>query len=114
MFRLAVAVWLITADAASATIGTASYYGGGERLNRHTASGAVFNPNAMAAAHWTLPLGTRVRVTNLRNNKSVVVRINDRGPHPRLHRAIDLTRAAFAKIASTGSGLIRVAISVIR
>ena len=88
--------------------GTASWYGGGEKLNRHTANGEVFRDSTMTAAHWTMRMGTRVRVTNLANGKSVVVRINDRGPHPRLKREIDLTRAAFAKIASLNSGLIRV------
>ena len=58
---------------------TATYYGE-ELAGRRTASGEIFNPNALTAAHRTLPFGTRVRVTNSRNGRSAVVRINDRGP----------------------------------
>ncbi|MGI9408951.1 MAG: septal ring lytic transglycosylase RlpA family protein, partial [Hyphomicrobiaceae bacterium] len=59
--------------------GLASYYWQRQRV----ASGGWFNPNALTAAHKSLPFGTRVRVTNLRNGRSVVVRINDRGPYIR-------------------------------
>ena len=65
----------------------ASYYGQ-EFAGRLTASGERFNPNAMAAAHRTLRFGTRVRVTNSRNGRSVIVRIDDRGPFVK-SRAID-------------------------
>ena len=62
--------------------GRASYYG--ERFRgRRTASGQRFNPDALTAAHRRLPFGTRLRVTNVRNGRSVVVRVNDRGPVPR-------------------------------
>jgi rare lipoprotein A len=66
-----------------------------------TASGERFNPNEMTAAHKTLPFGTRVRVTNRHNGKSVVVRINDRGPYVR-GRIIDLSRAAARAINMYG------------
>jgi len=78
-----------------------SYYGDGQT----TASGEPFNPNAYTAAHKTLPFNTRVRVTNPKNGKSVVVRITDRGPFVS-GRCLDLTTAAFAAIASTSAGVI--------
>lgn len=83
--------------------GLASYYWHGQK----TANGERFNPSAMTAAHRTLPFGTRVRVTNARNGKSVTVRINDRGPFIR-GRVIDLSRAAFARIAPLKAGVVRV------
>lgn len=70
----------------------ASYYGK-ELAGRRTASGERFNPSAMTAAHRTLRFGTRVRVTNSRNGRSVVVRINDRGPFVK-GRSIDLSSGA--------------------
>ncbi len=72
--------------------GWASWYGSGFQGQR-TASGEPFNPQALTAAHRTLPFGTQVRVTNLRNGQSVVVRINDRGPHVR-GRDIDISAGA--------------------
>lgn len=72
-----------------------------------TASGERFNPNAMTAAHKTLPLGTRLKVTNTATGKSVVVRINDRGPYVG-GRCLDLSRGAFAKIAPVSAGIARV------
>ena len=68
-----------------------------------TASGEEFDPNAMTAANRTLPLGTHIRVTNVRNGRSAVVRINDRGPYV-AGRCIDLSRASFAMIADTSQG----------
>ncbi|NNK95173.1 MAG: septal ring lytic transglycosylase RlpA family protein [Desulfobacterales bacterium] len=81
-------------------------------LFRKTASGEHFNQFALTAAHKTLPFGTKVRITNLSNNKSVIVRINDRGPFVK-GRVIDLTRYAFSTIANTDSGVIKVRIEVI-
>jgi len=72
--------------------GAASYYGS-ELEGQPTASGERFNPEGLTAAHRSLPLGTRVRVTNLSNNREVIVRINDRGPFHG-NRVIDLSRAA--------------------
>jgi rare lipoprotein A len=88
--------------------GMASYYWQRQRV----ASGGWFNPNAMTAAHKTLPFGTRVRVTHLRNGRSVVVRINDRGPFIR-GRIIDLSRAAAGVIGMTGQGVARIRMDVI-
>jgi rare lipoprotein A len=78
-----------------------SYYSDGQR----TANGEQFDPNAFTAAHKSLPFNTRVRVTNPANGKSVVVRINDRGPYVS-GRCLDLSRAAFAAIASLGAGVL--------
>lgn len=72
-----------------------------------TASGEQFNPNAMTAAHKTLPLGTRLRVTNPATGASVVVRINDRGPYIS-GRCLDLSRAAFAAIGNLNAGVMNV------
>ena len=88
--------------------GIASFYGR-EHHGGPTASGERFNMNAMTAAHRTAPLGSRLKVTNLRNGKSVVVRINDRGPFVR-GRIIDLSRGAADVLGFTGAGLTHVAI----
>lgn len=88
--------------------GIASYYWQGQM----TASGARFNPNAMTAAHRTLPFGTRVLVTNHSNGRSVTVTINDRGPFIK-GRIIDLSKAAAGAIGMQGQGLARVSVSVL-
>jgi len=80
---------------------------------RATASGERFNNFALTAAHRKLPFGSRVLVTNRRNGRQVVVRINDRGPHVK-GRIIDLTRSAFARIADVDRGVADVDIRVIR
>ncbi|QFY14784.1 septal ring lytic transglycosylase RlpA family protein [Nonomuraea phyllanthi] len=92
---------------ASGTCG-ASYYGEPQM----TASGERFNPSAMTAAHKTLPLGSRVRVTNPNNGESVTVRINDRGPYVG-GRCLDLSEAAFAAIGNTNAGVMRVKYEVL-
>ena len=83
----------------------ASYYGK-ELAGRRTASGERFNPSAMTAAHRTLRFGTRVRVTNSRNGRSVVVRINDRGPFVK-GRSIDLSSGAAQAIGMGSSAHVR-------
>lgn len=91
--------------------GTAAYYS--NRLNgRKTASGQVFNNGALTAAHNTLPFGTRVKVTNVKNNRSVVVRINDRGPTTP-GRIFDLSRAAAAKLGYLRAGLTEVKAEIV-
>jgi len=92
--------------------GLASYYGKGFQ-NKKTASGERFNLHSMTAAHKTLPFGTKVVVKNMRNGKTVKVRINDRGPFVK-GRVIDLSRAAFAQIASLDEGLARVEIRIVK
>lgn len=87
----------------AAQIGLASWYA----LQSRTASGERMNPNAFTAAHRTLPFGTKVRVKNLANGRSVVVRINDRGPFSG-GRVIDISRAAAAKIGMVGRGTAKV------
>ncbi|WP_283774715.1 septal ring lytic transglycosylase RlpA family protein [Brachybacterium equifaecis] len=83
----------------------ASNYGSGDGTDGGpTASGETFNASAMTAAHKTLPLGTRIKVTNTANGKSVIVRINDRGPYAG-GRCLDLSSGAFSQIASLSQGV---------
>ena len=87
--------------------GRASWYGPGFH-GRKTASGETFNANALTAAHRTLPFGTRVRVMNKSTGRSVVVRINDRGPYAH-GRVIDLSRASAQAIGISGIGSVELA-----
>lgn len=91
--------------------GQASYYGN-EFQGRKTANGERFDQSGLTAAHRTLPFGTRVRVTNTQNGKSVTVRVNDRGPFVK-GRVIDLSSSAFKAIASLNAGVVPVRIQVI-
>lgn len=91
--------------------GYASWYGPGF-AGRRTANGEVFDPSQLTAAHKTLPFDTRLRVTNLSNGQSVIVRINDRGPF-RPGRIIDLSRAAAERLRMVGSGVARVRIELL-
>ncbi|MBY5991852.1 septal ring lytic transglycosylase RlpA family protein [Ferrimonas balearica] len=91
--------------------GLASFYAD-KYQGRTTANGERFDQNAMTAAHKTLPFGTKVRVTNLANNRSIVVRINDRGPFVR-GRIIDLSRHGFRQIADLNQGLVEVRVEVL-
>ena len=106
---IAAAAMFAGATSASAQCGHASWYGPGFH-GRKTANGERFNMGAMTAAHKTLPFGTRLKVTNKRSGKSVVVRINDRGPFIR-GRMLDLSKAAASQIGliKTGSGSVCVA-----
>jgi rare lipoprotein A len=92
--------------------GQASWYGPGFYGNR-TASGEVFRPGTLTAAHRSLPFGTRVKVTNLWNGRSTVVRINDRGP---FHggRIIDLAHGAAQELGLTASGVADVKLEVLQ
>lgn len=89
--------------------GNASYYGK-KFHGRQTANGEKFNMRDLTAAHRTLPFNTKVKVTNLKNNKSVIVRINDRGPFAK-GRIIDLSRAAAEKIGLIADGVAMVEIT---
>lgn len=91
--------------------GKASYYSY-ELNQRKTASGEHFNPKSLIAAHKTLPIGTKIKVTNLSNNKSVIVRVADRGPFVK-NRIIDLSFGAAKKIGMLKSGTVKVTIEVI-
>lgn len=86
---------------AAAQSGGASWYGSGHR----TANGERFNPNGLTAAHRSLPFGTRVRVENRRTGRSVVVRINDRGPFVR-GRIIDLSRGSARALGMGGTSYV--------
>lgn len=92
---------LLTTEITFAQTGTASWYGPGFN-GKKTASGKIFNTNHLVAAHRTLPFGTKVKVTNLSNKKSVLVTITDRGPY--MHkRIIDLSKAAKNAIGMGGT-----------
>ena len=89
-------------------VGWASYYKHGAR----TANGESFNPQGLTAAHRTLPFGTKVRVVNIRTGKSVIVRINDRGPFAK-NRIIDLSLGAASVVGLVKSGVSKVRIEVV-
>lgn len=84
----------------------ASYYGHGERLSRHTASGEYFNPHGLTAAHRTLPFGTHLRVSY--RGRSVVVRVNDRGPAKSTGRSLDLSYGAARALGMSGSAPVNI------
>jgi rare lipoprotein A len=92
--------------AAFTQTGMASFYGS-ELHGRKTASGERFNKNAMTAAHRTAPFGSRLKVTNLANGRSVYVRVNDRGPFVR-GRIVDVSLGAARQIGFHGRGVTRV------
>ena len=91
--------------------GQASFYAD-QHQNRKTASGETYKHELKTAAHKKLPFGSYVRATNLETGKSVVVKINDRGPFSK-GRIIDLSKSAFSAIGNTSSGLIKVKIEVV-
>lgn len=103
------AVVIFVTPASAGTVGWASYYKSG----RLTANGERFNASGLTAAHRSLPFGTKVKVTNLRTGKSVIVRINDRGPFIR-GRVIDLSLGAAKVIGLTRTGIARISYAVLR
>jgi rare lipoprotein A len=92
-------------------VGIASYYGR-EHHGRRTASGERFHAGKLTAAHPTLPFGTRVRVVNMENGRSVVVRITDRGPF-RKGRVIDVSRKAASELGFLRDGTARVRLEIV-
>ncbi len=88
--------------------GLASFYG----YRSKTANGEMMNPDAMTAAHKTLPFGTRVRVTAVRTGRSVIVRINDRGPFIK-GRIIDVSTGAARALGITGAGVAPVEVDIV-
>lgn len=94
-----------------ALVGQASWYGN-KFHGKLTASGEKYNMRAYTAAHKTLPFGTIVRATNTNNNKSVDVKINDRGPFVK-GRVIDLSKKAFEQIGSVNQGIVPIRIDVL-
>lgn len=96
-------------------MGLASFYGPGFN-GQETASGEIFDEREMVAAHRTLPLGSRVRVTNLENRRAVVLRVIDRGPYGRNFRKgtiIDVSRGAARRLGFIRDGLVRVRVDVL-
>lgn len=91
--------------------GIASYYGSKKFHNRKTASGERMHRDSLTAAHRKYPFGTLLKVTNLKNNKSVVVRVNDRGPRSR-RRVIDLSVAAARQLDFLKAGVTRVKVEL--
>jgi peptidoglycan lytic transglycosylase len=95
-------------------VGLASWYGK-QHQGRKTASGERFSREQLTAAHRSLPLGTKVKVTNLRTGQHVVVRVNDRGPYGGgKHRLIDLSEAAARRIGLMPRGTERVQVVVVQ
>ena len=98
-------------DSAVVYYGVASYYA--DKFNgRQTATGASYSHKGMTAACNVLPLGTRIKVTNLRNRKSLILTVNDR-LHPKNNRLVDLTKSAAEKLGYTKNGLARVKVEVL-
>jgi len=92
-------------------VGVASWYGK-QHQGKKMANGKPFDRHKLTAAAWNIPLGTVVRVVNLKNGNSVNVTITDRGPHPRLSRAIDLSEAAAIELDYIHTGLTQVFIAL--
>lgn len=107
----AVAQEQIGDDGTEVGSGMASYYGR-ELAGNRTASGEAFDPDDFTAAHRSLAFGSKVRVTNLANGKSVIVRVNDRGPWGR-GRVIDVSQAAAKEIGMHRSGTARVSMTLL-
>ena len=105
MRTFAVALCALVCLEGAAQAEVATYYGQ-EFAGHRTASGEKFNPGAMTAAHRTLPFSTRVRVTNSGNGRSIIVRINDRGPLVK-GRVIDLSSGAARAIGMGSTGNVR-------
>lgn len=91
--------------------GTATFYHNWFN-GRLTASSEVFKQNKLTAAHMTLKFGTKVKITNLANNKSVIVKVNDRGAFK--HNNFDLSKSAFKKIASLKTGVIKIKWEIVK
>jgi len=91
--------------------GVASWYGQEFQGNR-TASGELFDLNGLTAAHPTLPFGTTIRVTNLRNHRSILLRVNDRGPHLG-KRLLDVSRRAAQRLGFVRSGTTQVRVEIV-
>lgn len=108
-----------TVDPGFTQVGTASCYDIASNFGVDTASGEHLDNNAMTAASPILPMNTKVKVTNLANNKSLILRINDRGPYNSIHgaykseRIIDLTCSAAHKLGYEDEGTTKVKVTVV-
>jgi peptidoglycan lytic transglycosylase len=109
--KLATQVVPLATQEVESELGLASWYGE-EFQGNPTASGEIFDMNGLTAAHRSLPLGTKLKVTNLENNRSLIVRVNDRGPF--IHsRFLDLSMAAAKKLGFFRAGLAEVRAEVV-
>lgn len=95
-----------TEEVSNESKGKASWYGPGFH-GKLTANGERYDMHGISAAHKSLKFGTKVRITNIENGKSIIVRINDRGPYIK-GRQFDLSKGAFKKIASVDTGVIKI------
>jgi rare lipoprotein A len=118
-FYMALAIIVIAATTffvlllpAHAETGIASYYG--MESGRYTANGEHFRPDRVSCAHRIHPFGTRLKVTVLSTGRSIVCRVNDRGPARWTHRIIDVSRAAAVQLGMIGSGTARVSVERLR
>ena len=111
-FLTTLAVMLFSILYSQSTTGKVSYYGA-QHHGKKMASGGVFNMWSMTCASNKYPLGTRLKVTNPENDKSVEVIVTDRGGFGKYGRILDLSKGAFAKIASVSKGVITVVINKI-
>lgn len=115
ILRLGLGLWAAAVPsigtAQPALQGTASWYSeSSPGVKRMTASGEVFEDSKKTCASWNFKFGTRLRVMNPQNGKSVICRVNDRGPAKRFNRLVDLSRSAFREIADLKRGVISVVI----
>ena len=111
---LALAITLLTPTLAYAqTVHNVSWYGGYFH-GRKTASGEIYNKNALTAASNRHKMGTKLKVTNVKTGKSVVVKVNDTGGFAKYNRTLDLSQAAFQQIAPLGQGVAKVTIQVLK
>ena len=107
-----ITVMLYSQKVDSNKVYTASYYA--YNTTRYTASGQKFNNYGLTAAHKTLPFGTKVKVTNVNNGKSVIVTVNDRGPYKKsldfkyYTRVLDLAKGAYLKISDVSTGIVKI------
>lgn len=112
--KLLFAAMLASVSATAAPkVGIASFYGE-ELRGRPQANGEPFNPDKLTAASWHYPLGTKLRVTNTANGRTVLVTVTDRGPAKKLKRIIDLSRAAYQSIDKLDHGLCTVQVERVK
>ncbi len=101
----------LTVQAQDDFAGNASFYAD-KFVGRKTANGDIYSHNKYTCAHKSLPFGTKLRVTNLANNKSVVVTVNDRGPFVQ-SRVLDLSKSAAKEISMINQGIAKVSVEII-
>ena len=106
LFLFIFSILILTSFATSEYSGKASYYGKSHH-GKTMANGKKFNMHALTAAHKTLKFGTKLEVTNIKNDKSIVVEVTDRGPYIK-GRVLDLSQEAFNRIASVSTGVIKI------